>query len=91
MLTSRYTAIEPDFKVAQDALAESKKVIAQFEVALKDEQKQKNELKSLLEKEVHNNKQLLKELARANQTIGKLKGHLEKQTKVVVEQVKTAK
>ena len=40
---------------------------------------------------MHNNKQLLKELARANQTIGKLKGHLEKQTKVVVEQVKTAK
>lgn len=48
-------------------------------------------MKARLAKEVGNNKQLLKELAKANQTIGKLKTHLEKQTKTVVDQAKVAK
>ena len=38
-----------------------------------------------------NNKQLLRELNKANQTITRLKGLLEKQTSRVVDQVKSAK
>ena len=91
MLTHRYAAIESDFRVASDALQESKKVIQQLESTLYQTEQSNTDLKARLAKEVGNNKQLLKELAKANQTIGKLKTHLEKQTKTVVDQAKVAK
>ena len=73
MLAQRYAVLETDYRLAQDALQESKKVAYKLESAYTQEVSQKQEANSRIDKEVMNNKRLLKELSKANQTIGRMK------------------
>jgi len=81
-LAQKFEALETDYRMAQDALQESKKVISQLEGTLSQERASCIELSLKLEKEVASNEQLRKEVSRANQTIGKLKTQLDKQVTV---------
>ena len=55
------------------------------------ENTQRQQLSVKLENETLNNKKLLRELNKANQTISQLRKHLEKSTSRVVDQAKSAK
>ena len=91
MLSKKFTAIENDYNIAQEALKEQKKVCLKLEGVIVQENTQKQQLSVKLENETLNNKKLLRELNKANQTISQLRSHLEKQTTRVVDQAKNAK
>ena len=91
MLAQKFSAIEVDYKISQDALQEQKRVSLKLETIIVQETTQKQQLAVKLENETLNNKKLLRELNKANQTISSLRSHLEKQTTRVVDHAKSAK
>ena len=81
----KYQALEKDYKQAQEVIQQLKQqALDNLEGGREKESEKVKQATLKYNEEKQNNRALLKELNKAHQTIGQLKGYLEKQTNRVV-------